>query len=188
MGLTKHVVGVLGIACLLALCPVVAQGALVNGTFSGIEGWTFVGSASTNGDVSHTADGSGSAYVYMIVPGGAADKAQQSIAVAANVDYTLAWYSTIDQCSNSSGVIRVYGVLESGDVEITSGNFAPGASWTSHSIDFNTASYDQVKISFEPAVTAYDQYYRIDDVTLVPEPATLGLLGLGVLAWARKRS
>lgn len=186
MGLTKHVVSVLGIACLLALCPVVAQGALVNGTFVGIEPWTMIGWAGPNSAVSHTADGSGSGYVYMRQAEGEA--LQQTVAVSSNIDYTLAWYSTKDDCYNSLGTIRVYGISGGSDVEIASGDFSPGASWASYSFDFNTAGYDQVRISYESGTNALHQYYRIDDVTLVPEPATLGLLGMGLLAWARKRS
>jgi len=185
MVLSKQLVRVLGIVCLLVVFPTFAQGALMNGTFNGGGDWTFAGAASTNGDVSHTADGSGSAYLYMIPD----HKVQQSVAVSPNVDYTLSWYSTKDNSIQQSvGKINIYGILGGTDVQIASQDFQPGASWTLYSIDFNTASYDQVKVSFESGVTNYTDYYRLDDVTLVPEPATLGLLGLGLLGLVRRKS
>ncbi len=185
MSLLQQKVGILGVVCVLAALPNFAQATLVNGTFVGIEPWTMIGWAGPNSDISHTADGSGSAYVYMRQSEGEA--LQQTVAVAPNSDYTLSWFSTVDTCTSSIGVIRAYGVSEGVDVELNSQAFYPGGSWTSHSFDFNTAGYDQVKISYESGTNALHQYYRIDDVTLTPEPATLSLLGLGVLGLLRKR-
>lgn len=111
---------------------------------------------------------------------------QQSVAVISNTDYTFSFW-----CMNWSSISYNLARLEYTINGVQLGNVtvpATAGSWSQASTTWNSGLNNTATILIVETGLYYDGGdFAIDDITMVPEPGTICVLGLGGLAILRKR-
>jgi hypothetical protein len=101
------------------------------------------------------------------------------------VTYTLSVWAGQPWTDEARGW-RLYFTTEEPAVELAVASAEAGLTWAEISLTYTATAADAGK---KIGIKMYgDESVSFDDVSLVPEPATLGLLGLGALMLRRKRS
>jgi hypothetical protein len=107
------------------------------------------------------------------------------VTLAPFTQYTLsAWFASVYGGAPSAVEFRVDGVLVTPSVQLGP---VIGA-WEQHSVTFTTGASASVLLQiWDTSGVQSGNDYAIDDITLTPTPGSAALLGIGVLASARRR-
>lgn len=157
------------------------QPGVFNGTVANASGWAFSGGAYFASNISRSSDGTGAIGVYDSGWGTRSGKATQWMLVDQDVDYM------INFAAKAAGEGRFFGYTlkdADGNVLVDNPVIGQGGDWSDYSISFNSGLNDVVYLDF----TSYSgDAVTIDEVSLVPEPATMGLLAIGGLVGLIRR-
>lgn len=154
-----------------------------NGSLDENKGWLFSGEASFKTDRNRSGSGSG---CIQLKDQGSTHFARQWMEVTPNTDYTLNWYSLAwVSGDNPKHSTTITGMDDESTLASNKYASTSNTTWSEHELQFNSGNNEKVYVQFTS-----ESYGRraIDDITLVPEPATFAVLLLGsVFGIIRKR-